>query len=426
MKSGKALDSSMSSVLSTASSTSSRWEETKNLARSLHDRANRSLNTTLDTSRDTRDYSFASETKKAANVSDCLDTASDMLSKYIKKYNCKVNPMLLDDSLSDIYSKLNDGLPKDLDSSISFIPSIKSEGTELSISKASQLTTNSEDLFHQLDRYEKRFGTQPKKPIRIFDLSTDISDKENVPVSNSKPKTTKKTIPKVNNKRPQSLKVSTIKGTQEAEKAKTASSVTRSRNVTKPTISSKAKKVISKPQMQPTQTNRAQKAVEMIATKKMASNSRKINNSTDTENSTEDERECKSCQTSMIKDSPVPSSIDVLSVPSSPMPMVTHGPNNEIAFKIIGSTENIEKVEVYLKNGTSNKPSSTNYEYNDSESRIIDTFFNSYEVQKYEPKCAISDVGVSMCGSEVEIDNTLKPLKSLYSKYFTHPQKNCR
>ncbi|KAF0984683.1 hypothetical protein FDP41_000582 [Naegleria fowleri] len=473
--------SALNSSVSSQASTSSRWEEMKYLAKEIHDNAIRKttgsrnerskLNYDNDDSfrqmntfsRDSGMVLPSSRNLIEHTLSDTLDSASSILQKYIDKYNCRATTsnIDLDDSLTDLYSRLSDGFPNTtttnppvtikntpnylLDSSISSVAPLKSVSANpmddlLSICSRSTITTNSDELFSKLDHYSKKYNEKKKEPM-YFEVkskkskSSDSifdSDKENfIPNKGSKTKK-KSTTP---TKRPQSVKVSTLresssetnrKRSKTPSKSSTARSVATTCTATS-TNSSSTNKYTSTTRKPPvpkftkssttTQSSNTKKSNKGSASSTVKSSTRAEDISDISSLSEDDEKmESKSCQTSMIH-----TCVDTMERPSSGNTMTTlasisssgiHsssspmiGSTNEIAFKIVGSTENIEKVEVYLKN-------SQKQSYSCSSSNA------SVTSEKLDPASDLSG-SFNLNVPEEDVSNTLKPLKSLYSKYFT-------
>ncbi|KAG2386817.1 hypothetical protein C9374_001852 [Naegleria lovaniensis] len=464
----------LNSSVSSQASTASRWEEMNYLAKEIHDNAVRkggsskerskrnyedNLRPNNSCSRDSSTVFPSSSRNKEHVLSDTLDSASSILQKYIDKYNCRATTghMDLDDSLTDLYSRLSDGFPNTtstpvsikntpnylLDSSISSVAPLKTASANpmddlLSICSRSTITTNSDELFSKLDHYSKKYNEKKKESVSSVEvkskkslLTSDSifdSDKENF-ISNKSSKTKKKssTTP---TKRPQSVKVSTLReSSSETNKkrsktpSKSSTSQTSQRVTSTTTTSSSTNKYTSATRKPPvpkfpksstlSTTNHTKKSTKNSPPSTIKSSTR-CDDISDISSLSEDEEkmESKSCQTSMIQ-----TGVDTIERPSSANTMTTlasisssiHsssspliGSTNEIAFKIVGSTENIEKVEVYLKN-------SQKQSYLCSSNASVTS-------EKLDPA---SDSSFTLNASEEDVSNTLKPLKSLYSKYFT-------
>ena len=486
---GNAMKSLDTSALSCSSSVSTKWEEMNNLAKEIQGKVKKNTNERSKKSSQyddlsSRDSSFLPSSSKMLsnnisgkiNMDDTLDSTASALKQYLEKYNPKPRSKKietnLDDSLSDLYGKLSEfsnsysRAPREIDSSISSVAPLRSNQIGALdhdlLSTRSNLTTNSEELFTKLENYGVKYldpnaGRLGKKKADIC-ISSEDSDKENHEPRMRSKSTRKSTTPK----RPQSLKVSSMKDVEKTRtkqgstsRPKTAvKSSTKQEPIEKkrdehkkhyepkkPLTSSKTKanqaiESISKKlsYREPTWSSLAKhshKPVRPISVSKKVSN-RLIDSENDEDS---DKQDCKSCQTSMMNPTEpqqTPTMTTLASINSAQMSPGLSNSANEIAFKIVGSTDNIEKVEVYLKNSTRqsfsvNSSTHQSQNLNDSilnETNIIESFCSPQpqfqDITRSSINCDpdhSSQSSNSSNGTNSQED-TLQPLKSFYSKYF--------
>ncbi|EFC45926.1 predicted protein [Naegleria gruberi] len=465
-----------SSMMSNSSSVSTKWEEMNNLAKEIESNVKKTTSSASKRSSyaaydDLSDSSLIHPSNKklsskiSENISmdDSIDSTASALKRYLEKYNEKSKPKPtqhnLDDSLSDLYGKLtefsNTYKPRDIDTSLSSVTPLRSNRmgpVDDMISTASNMSTNTDELFTKLDNYGEKYmeneifsgksAKNSKKKKADISISSVDSDKENYEPRRIKP-SRKSTTPK----RPQSVKVSSMKEEKKETSIKSKVATTRSKTptskYTKPEPSKKTE--LKKPLTSSTSKSRANQAVENIS-KKISSREpvkstyakhfqkpqpkRECNTSVSSDD--EEKRDCKSCQTSMLRDvQTTPNMTTLASINSIPMSPGLSSSSNEIAFKIVGSTDNIEKVEVYLKNSTrqsfSVNSSTQNPLLSDTllnETNIIESFCSPNPPQ-FNPSSSTSSRysnnspdHVSQSNSMTESQETLQPLKSFYSKYF--------